>query len=143
MFSLGLLIYRTPNCRTGDYGNKLGLPTVNGSVLYDVRMSVTLGVLRCTRHSSARFAPTEPRAGDRIISLVVELGRGGPWGHLLVGGHGCVDRGPCRVRSPDGDPITEKGLIESERRMQLYNAITDWAPAPLLPRLARWAKTSA
>ena len=59
----------------GDYGNKLGLPTVNGSVLYDPgyvgNPLVYCGALGILPHGSH---PTEPQVGDRIISLGGRVG---------------------------------------------------------------------
>ena len=114
----------------GDYGNKLGLPTVNGSVLYDpgyvANPLVYCGALGILPHGSH---PTEPRVGDRIISLGGRVGRDGIHGATFSSAGmdaSTVDHVGSAVQI--GDPITEKGLIEvieRARDAQLYNAITD------------------
>ena len=114
----------------GDYGNKLGLPTVNGSVLYDRgyvgNPLVYCGALGILPHGSH---PTEPRVGDRIISLGGRVGRDGIHGATFSSAGmdaSTVDHVGSAVQI--GDPITEKGLIEvieRARDAQLYNAITD------------------
>jgi phosphoribosylformylglycinamidine synthase len=114
----------------GDYGNKLGLPTVNGSVLYDHgyvgNPLVYCGALGILPHGSH---PTEPQVGDRIISLGGRVGRDGIHGATFSSAGmdaSTVDHVGSAVQI--GDPITEKGLIEvieRARDAQLYNAITD------------------
>ena len=114
----------------GDYGNKLGLPTVNGSVLYDPgyvgNPLVYCGALGILPHGSH---PTEPQVGDRIISLGGRVGRDGIHGATFSSAGmdaSTVDHVGSAVQI--GDPITEKGLIEvieRARDARLYNAITD------------------
>lgn len=114
----------------GDYGNKLGLPTVNGSVLYHrgytANPLVYCGALGILPHGSH---PTEPQVGDRIISLGGRVGRDGIHGATFSSAGmdaSTVDQVGSAVQI--GDPITEKGLIEvieRARDAQLYNAITD------------------
>ena len=62
----------------GDYGNKLGLPTVNGAVIYDsgylgnpLVFCGAVGLLPKGTH------PTEPQQGDRIVVLGGRTGRDG------------------------------------------------------------------
>ena len=114
----------------GGYGNKLGLPTVNGSVLYDPgyvgNPLVYCGALGILPHGSH---PTEPQVGDRIISLGGRVGRDGIHGATFSSAGmdaSTVDHVGSAVQI--GDPITEKGLIEvieRARDAKLYNAITD------------------
>ncbi|MGB1654241.1 MAG: phosphoribosylformylglycinamidine synthase subunit PurL [Acidimicrobiales bacterium] len=114
----------------GDYGNKLGLPTVNGAVLYDEGYTanplVYCGALGILPHGSH---PTEPQVDDRIISLGGRVGRDGIHGATFSSAGmdaSTVDHVGSAVQI--GDPITEKGLIEVISRArddQLYHAITD------------------
>ena len=114
----------------GDYGNKLGLPTVNGAVLYDEgyvgNPLVYCGALGILPHGSH---PTVPEIGDRIISLGGRVGRDGIHGATFSSAGmdaSTVDHVGSAVQI--GDPITEKGLIEvieRARDAKLYNAITD------------------
>ena len=114
----------------GDYGNKLGLPTVNGAVIYDegylgnpLVFCGAVGLLPKGMH------PTEPRKGDRIVVLGGRTGRDGIHGatfssaELTQATH--TESGSA---VQIGDPITEKGLIElveAARDGRLYHAITD------------------
>lgn len=113
-----------------DYGNKLGLPTVNGSVIYDPGYTanplVYCGALGILPHGSH---PTVPQVGDRIISLGGRVGRDGIHGATFSSASmdaSTVDHVGSAVQI--GDPITEKGLIEVIERARdagLYHAITD------------------
>ncbi len=114
----------------GDYGNKLGLPTVNGAVLYDQGYTanplVYCGALGLLPHG---MHPTEAHVGDRIISIGGRVGRDGIHGATFSSAGmdaSTVDSVGSAVQI--GDPITEKGLIEVielARDARLYTAITD------------------
>ena len=114
----------------GDYGNKLGLPTVNGAVLYDEgyvgNPLVYCGALGILPHGSH---PTEPHVGDRIVSIGGRVGRDGIHGATFSSAGmdaSTVDSAGAAVQI--GDPITEKGcieVIERARDAELYHAITD------------------
>ena len=114
----------------GDYGNKLGLPTVNGAVLYDegyvANPLVYCGALGILPHGSH---PTQPLVGDRVVSLGGRVGRDGIHGATFSSAGmdaSTVDQVGAAVQI--GDPITEKGCIEVIERARdagLYHAITD------------------
>ena len=114
----------------GDYGNKLGLPTVNGAVLYDEGYVANplvycgaLGLLPAGSH------PTEPRSGDRIVAIGGRTGRDGIHGATFSSAgmdEATAERAGTAVQI--GDPITQKGcieVVEQARDRHLYNAITD------------------
>ena len=114
----------------GDYGNKLGLPTVNGAVLYDEGYVANplvycgaLGLLPSGSH------PTEPRVGDRIIAIGGRTGRDGIHGATFSSAgmdEATAEQAGTVVQI--GDPITEKGcieVVEEARDLRLYHAITD------------------
>ncbi len=114
----------------GDYGNKLGLPTVNGAVLYDrgyvgnpLVFCGAVGLLPAGSH------PTSPRAGDRIIVIGGRTGRDGIGGATFSSaGLDATVVGRAGSAVQIGDPIVEKGCIEVVERARdggLYNAITD------------------
>ena len=72
----------------GDYGNKLGLPTVNGAVFYAGgylgNPLVFCGCAGLLPHGSH---PTEPQIGDLVVALGGRTGRDGlPRCHLLFRG---------------------------------------------------------
>ena len=114
----------------GDYGNKLGLPTVNGAVLYDrgyianpLVFCGAVGLMPSGSH------PVEPRAGDRIVVIGGRTGRDGIHGATFSSAGldaSAADWAGSAVQI--GDPITEKGcieVVERARDLGLYNAITD------------------
>ena len=114
----------------GDYGNKLGLPTVNGAVIYDrgyvgnpLVFCGAVGLLPSGSH------PTEPRPGDRIVVIGGRTGRDGIHGATFSSAGldaAVAERAGSAVQI--GDPITEKGcieVVERARDLGLYNAITD------------------
>jgi len=114
----------------GDYGNKLGLPIVNGAVVYSAgyvgNPLVYCGALGLLPHGSH---PTEARIGDRIISIGGRVGRDGIHGATFSSA--AMDAGTGETVGTAvqiGDPITEKGCIEVVERARdagLYTAITD------------------
>lgn len=114
----------------GDYGNKLGLPTVNGAVLYDEgylgNPLVFCGCVGLLPHGSH---PTQAQAGDLIVALGGRTGRDGLHGATFSSAeltHDTSETSGSAVQI--GDPITEKGLIELveiARDRGLYTAITD------------------
>ncbi len=114
----------------GDYGNKLGLPTVNGAVVYHPGYTANplvycgaVGLLPRGAH------PTCPRPGDRIVVVGGRTGRDGIHGATFSSGeltHETGEQAGSAVQI--GDPITEKGLVElveAARDEGLYTAITD------------------
>ncbi len=113
-----------------DYGNKLGLPTVNGAVVYHEgyigNPLVYCGALGLLRNGSH---PTAARVGDRVVSIGGRVGRDGIHGATFSSATmdaSTADSVGAAVQI--GDPITEKGCIEVVERASragLYNAITD------------------
>lgn len=114
----------------GDYGNKLGLPTVNGAVIYDkgyignpLVFCGCVGLLPTGKH------PTEAQLNDRIVVLGGRTGRDGLHGATFSSAELTHKTGELSGSAVQiGDPITEKGLIElieAARDEGLYNAITD------------------
>lgn len=113
-----------------DYGNKLGLPTVNGSVIYDAGyLGNPLVFCGCVGLLPRGSHPTEPQPGDRIVVIGGRTGRDGIHGATFSSAeltHDTAETVGSAVQI--GDPITEKGvleLVEAARNEGLYNAITD------------------
>lgn len=113
-----------------DYGNKMGIPTVNGAVLYDPGYTANplvfcgcLGVLPTGSH------PTEPDPGDQIVVLGGRTGRDGLRGATfssMEADHTTSEVSGSAVQI--GHPIHEKQTLEAIVRARdegLYNAITD------------------
>jgi len=114
----------------GDYGNKLGLPTLAGAVVYDpgylgnpLVYCGAVGILPTGSHPSA------PSAGDLVVVVGGRTGRDGIHGATFSSAeldHTTVDVAGSAVQI--GDPITEKGVLElvvEARDAGMYRAITD------------------
>jgi phosphoribosylformylglycinamidine synthase subunit PurSL len=113
-----------------DYGNKLGIPTVNGAVLYERGYTAnplvfcgTVGLAPRGRH------PRNVRPGDAIVVLGGRTGRDGIHGATFSSvelTHTTAQEVGSAVQI--GDPITEKKVMDvllQARDAGLYSAITD------------------
>jgi phosphoribosylformylglycinamidine synthase subunit PurSL len=113
-----------------DYGNRMGIPTVNGAVCFDVRYLAnplvfcgTVGLIPVDR------CDKEPRAGDLIVAVGGRTGRDGIHGATfssleLSAESDKVSGGAVQI----GNAITEKKLLDvllEARDRGLYSAITD------------------
>lgn len=113
-----------------DYGNKTGIPTVNGAIWYDNGYTANplvycgcVGLLPKNKH------PRQPLAADRIIVLGGRTGRDGLRGATFSSMTMDAQTGAVAGASVQiGDPIIAKGLIEvitRARDLNLYHAVTD------------------
>ena len=113
-----------------DYGNKMGIPTVNGAILYDPGYTanplVFCGCVGLAPRGSHRRAP---RPGDLVIALGGRTGRDGLHGATFSSAALAPETGHTVGSVVQiGDPITEKALLEAvmvARDEGLYTAITD------------------
>lgn len=113
-----------------DYGNKMGIPTVNGAVFYHQGYTanplVFCGCLGLLPHNSN---PTRPQAGDYIVVMGGRTGRDGLRGATFSSME--MDDTTSTVAGSAvqiGHPIHEKQVLEvilQARDQQLYHAITD------------------
>ncbi len=113
-----------------DYGNKMGVPTVNGAVLYHsgylYNPLVFCGCLGILPHGSH---PNAVQPGDIIVSLGGRTGRDGIHGATFSSGEMSSEmnaRAGTAVQI--GAPITEKKVTDvviQARDRGLYHAITD------------------
>jgi phosphoribosylformylglycinamidine synthase len=115
-----------------DYGNKIGIPTVNGAIWYDAGYTANpLVFCGCVglAPKNRTGGVTPPRPGDRVIVLGGRTGRDGLRGATFSSMTMDAQTGEVAGASVQiGDPITEKGLIEVITRARdagLYHAITD------------------
>lgn len=113
-----------------DYGNKIGIPTVNGAVVYDAGYTANpLVFCGCVGLAPKNRHPRNPQPGDRVIVLGGRTGRDGLRGATFSSMTMDAQTGEVAGASVQiGDPITEKGLIEvitRARDLRLYSAITD------------------
>ncbi len=113
-----------------DYGNKMGIPTVNGAILYHrgylYNPLVFCGCLGILPHGSH---PNAVQPGDHIVVLGGRTGRDGVHGATFSSGemsHEINARAGTAVQI--GAPITEKKVTDvviQARDRRLYHAITD------------------
>lgn len=113
-----------------DYGNKLGLPTVNGAVIYDRGyLGNPLVFCGCAGLLPKESHPTEPQIDDLVVVIGGRTGRDGLRGATFSSAELSLEVTEMAGSAVQiGDPITEKGvleLIEAARDACLYNAITD------------------
>lgn len=113
-----------------DYGNKMGIPTVNGAILYHPGYTANplvycgcLGLLPRDSH------PTTPQADDLIVVIGGRTGRDGLRGATFSSME--MDQSTGQIAGSAvqiGHPIHEKQVLEvvlQARDEQLYHAITD------------------
>jgi phosphoribosylformylglycinamidine synthase len=113
-----------------DYGNKIGIPTVNGAIVYDEGYTANpLVFCGCVGIAPKGKHRKNPRRGDRVMVLGGRTGRDGLRGATFSSMTMDAQTGEVSGASVQiGDPITEKGLIDvivRARDLQLYNDITD------------------
>ncbi len=113
-----------------DYGNKMGIPTVNGAVVYDPGYTANplvycgcLGVLPTGSHR------TSPQVGDRVVCIGGRTGRDGLRGATFSSMEMSVETSEIASTSVQiGHPIHEKQVMEVMVRARdagLYTAVTD------------------
>ncbi len=111
-----------------DYGNKIGLPTVAGAILYDPAYTTNpLVFAGCIGTSESRSEYDGPGAGHRILVLGGATGRDGIRGATFSSATMDASTGEVAGASVQiGDPIVEKLLIDVlDGAEDLYSAITD------------------
>lgn len=113
-----------------DYGNKIGIPTVNGAILYDEGYTANpLVFCGCVGIAPRGKHRKNPQVGDHVIVLGGRTGRDGLRGATFSSMTMDAQTGEVSGASVQiGDPITEKGLIDVIVRAcdrSLYNDITD------------------
>ena len=113
-----------------DYGNRMGIPTVNGAIYFDPRYLgnplVYCGNVGILPREKCHKAPLE---GDHIVAIGGRTGRDGIHGATfssaeLTSESEDLSGGAVQI----GNAITEKMLLDvllSARDQELYNAVTD------------------
>ncbi|HIH09417.1 MAG TPA: phosphoribosylformylglycinamidine synthase subunit PurL [Candidatus Diapherotrites archaeon] len=110
-----------------DYGNRVGIPTVNGAILFDERYlgnplvyCGTVGIIPKGMEKKAA------KAGDAIVVVGARTGRDGIHGATFSSTG--LDESASSSAVQIGNPIEEKKMMEAilkARDLGLYNAITD------------------
>ncbi len=113
-----------------DYGNKMGIPTVNGAIWYDPGFTANpLVFCGCVGIAPRGVHPRMVQPGDRVIVLGGRTGRDGLRGATFSSMTMDAMTGEVAGASVQiGDPIVEKGVLEvilKARDQGLYHAITD------------------
>lgn len=113
-----------------DYGNKMGIPTVNGAILYDPGYTgnplVFCGCVGIAPRDSHR---SQAQPGDLCVSIGGRTGRDGLHGATFSSAELTHETGETVGSVVQiGNPIVEKAFLEAvlvARDERLYNAITD------------------
>jgi phosphoribosylformylglycinamidine synthase len=112
-----------------DYGNKMGIPTVNGATLFAAGYVANPLVFCGTVGLAPRgHRPTEPRVGDLIVVAGGRAGRDGIHGATFSSDVLGASHAELGSVVQIGDPIVEKRLADAlprARDLGLYTAITD------------------
>jgi phosphoribosylformylglycinamidine synthase len=111
-----------------DYGNKIGLPTVAGAILYDPAYTTNpLVFAGCIGTAQSRPLHDGPHGGDRVLVVGGATGRDGIRGATFSSATMNATTGEVAGASVQiGDPIIEKLLIDALVGAEdLYSAITD------------------
>ncbi|MEP7115877.1 MAG: phosphoribosylformylglycinamidine synthase subunit PurS, partial [Ilumatobacteraceae bacterium] len=126
-----------------DYGNKIGLPTIAGAVLYDPGY-IANPLVYCGCIGVADDAPplTGPHPGDLVVVLGGRTGRDGLRGATFSSATMDATTGDVAGASVQiGDPIVEKLLIDVLREATgLFTAITDCGAGGLSSAIGEMAE---
>ncbi len=122
-------IYEGVVAGIADYGNKMGIPTVNGATLFD-RGYVANPLVFCGTVGLAPRdrRPTTPGVGDLIVVAGGRAGRDGIHGATFSSDVLGTSHAELGSVVQIGDPIVEKRLADALPRARdrgLYSAITD------------------
>ena len=126
-----------------DYGNKIGLPTVAGAILYDPAYTTNpLVFAGCIGTAPSRPLHTGPFPGDHVVVLGGATGRDGIRGATFSSATMDASTGEVAGASVQiGDPIIEKLLIDALIGAEdLYSAITDCGAGGLSSAIGEMAE---
>jgi phosphoribosylformylglycinamidine synthase len=124
-------IFKGVRAGVADYGNRLGIPTLNGAILFDERyignplvFCGTVGLLPANMSKRG-----QQQTGDLVVLVGGRTGRDGIHGVTFASGELTKKSEAISSSSVQiGDPITEKKLIDvllKARDQGLYRRITD------------------
>ncbi|HLC92450.1 MAG TPA: phosphoribosylformylglycinamidine synthase subunit PurL [archaeon] len=110
-----------------DYGNRIGIPTVNGAILFDERYLGNPLVYCGTAGLIAKgLEKKEAKPGDLIVVVGGRTGRDGIHGATFSSAG--LDEASTSSAVQIGNPIEEKKMMDAllkARDLGLYNSITD------------------
>lgn len=124
-------IFKGVRAGVADYGNRLGVPTLNGAILFDERYIgnplVFCGAVGLLPASMSQRG--QQQTGDLVVLVGGRTGRDGIHGVTFASGELTKESEAISTSSVQiGDPITEKKLIDvllKARDQRLYRRITD------------------
>ncbi len=124
-------ILRGVRAGVADYANRLGIPTLNGALLFDQRYVanplVFCGTVGLLPKGMSQRGQQKP--GDLVVLVGGRTGRDGIHGVTFASGELTKESEAISSQSVQiGNPITEKKLIDAilkAREQGLYNRITD------------------
>ena len=128
-----------------DYGNKMGIPTVNGAVHFHPGYAANpLVYCGCVGLAPRGIHRNRPEPGDRVIVLGGRTGRDGIRGATfssmkMDGSTGEVAGASVQI----GDPIVQKRALDvllAARDAGLYNAVTDCGAGGLSSAVGEMAR---
>ena len=128
-----------------DYGNKIGLPTVAGAILYDPGYTTNpLVFAGCIGQATGWTQHPGPFPGDRVVVLGGRTGRDGIRGATFSSLTMDATTGEVAGASVQiGDPVVEKLLIDVLVGAEhLYTAITDCGAGGLSSAVGEMAEQS-
>ncbi|MGC8838526.1 MAG: ribose 5-phosphate isomerase B [Anaerolineae bacterium] len=128
-----------------DYGNKMGIPTVNGAILYDRGyVGNPLVFCGCVGLAPRGVHPRHPEPGDLVVVLGGRTGRDGLHGATFSSTALAHDTGQTVGSVVQiGNPIVEKAVMEAVLRARdegLYHAITDCGAGGLSSAVGEMAR---
>ena len=124
-------IFKGVRAGVADYGNRLGIPTVNGAILFDERYLAnplvycgTMGLMPVSMAKKRKH-----KSGDLIVLIGGKTGRDGIHGATFASEQLTDESGAVSYTSVQiGNPIVEKKVIDillQARDRGLYSRITD------------------
>ena len=124
-------IFKGVRAGVADYGNRLGIPTLNGAVLFDERYVanplVFCGTLGLMPREHSRGGQQQP--GDLVVVVGGKTGRDGVHGVTFASEQLTQESSATSLSAVQiGNPIVEKKVIDTllqARDRQLYSRITD------------------
>jgi phosphoribosylformylglycinamidine synthase II len=124
-------IFKGVRAGVADYANRLGIPTVNGAILFDERYMgnplVFCGTIGLLPKSMSQRGQQQP--GDLVVLVGGNTGRDGIHGVTFASGELTADSEAVSSSSVQiGNPMVEKKLIDvllKARDQRLYRRITD------------------
>ena len=113
-----------------DYGNKMGIPTVNGAIVFEEGYTANpLVYCGCVGIAPRDSHPRQANPGDLVVVLGGRTGRDGLHGATFSSAELTHETGELAGGAVQiGNPITEKMVLDAilvARDERLYSAITD------------------